>query len=131
MISFVDTKKPCVTTTHILWHLEHGDVRDVVTSDGRRIAVVYFTTLPGTGLVIHFDTPEDVSVSRGDIRDAFCRMAELLEDVPLVLSTVSIQKRSLLKLLRRLGFRIIVIYNDPDGGYALLQFIKRRKKYIR
>lgn len=130
MITFHKTEAPCVVTPHIAWHLEHGDVWNVCDSFGKPIAVVYFTSLPGTGVVVHFDVPESADISLADLRSGFTRFAERLESVPLVLTTVDASNRSLLKLLRRLGFRILAIYTDPDGAYALLQFIPRKKPIL-
>lgn len=131
MISFVATSNPCVLTDHIKWHLEHGEVRDAVTPDGRKIGVVYYSLLPGTGVVVHFDVPEDVRMTTAELRAGFRRQFELLADCPLVLTTVDVKKRTLVKLLRRFGFVILAKYPDPDGEYLLLQLLKQPKTYIK
>ena len=125
MISFVYTRKPCVFTPHIQWHLRHGEVRDAVNSAGVAFGVVYYTLLPGTGLVVHFDVRKDISIPLSDLIGAFRRQFELLKECPLVLTTVDSSSRSLLKLLRRLGCVELARYRDPDGDYILLQYSQK------
>lgn len=131
MISFVATSNPCVLTDHIKWHLEHGEVRDAVTPDGRKIGVVYYSILPGTGVVAHFDVPVDATISYSELKAGFTRQIQLLADCPLVLTTIDAEQRSLVRLLRKFGFVILAKYPDPDGDYLLLQLLNRQKTYIK
>jgi hypothetical protein len=108
---------PCIDSPVIRWHVEHGWVYDIMAGHHRPIGVIYCSVICGHGCVAHFDTLAH-SADFATIRQAFRAGVDLLRrDLPLVLTTVPEEKRSLIRLLQRFGFRKI----SRAGEYAVLQ----------
>ena len=120
-IYFVKTLSPCVVDEHIAWHIEHGCVRDIVTADGRRLGVIYTTSLAGHGAIVHFAANTFVNHSAAEFLASIRQFLSVCDDRGFILGTVSENKLKLLKLLKRFGFIELARRNST----VLVQYIPR------
>lgn len=132
IVRFQHSVLPCIDTPVTRWHVAHGFVWDVLdVRSGEYLGVFYATLLCFDASVIHFDTLGNVSPAQ--LLSGFRKgISMILTYSPVVYATVSPDKKSLVKLLSRVGFRVV-----PDGGYQidgfqnlLLKYFGTQKGYI-
>lgn len=119
-VDFVKTTVPCLCDKVICWHAAHGWIWNVLI-DGVPAGVFYCTLLCGDGVVVHFSTLPGRAIPAQAIRKAFEKGIRITAPLGAVFATIPAEKKSLIKLVKHMGFRETNgNFSRPDDGKILL-----------
>ena len=108
------------------WHLAHGWIWNVSSSDNSPLGVFYCTLLCGDGCIIHFDALPHIPWTI--IRPAFKKAIRMISPVSdVVYATVPDSNAKLIRILSRLNFAPISsggFLRDQTTPVTLLKLIK-------
>ena len=133
-VNFEKVIIPCVVNDITLWHLEHGFLWDVVeVPSGRRIAVFFCTLLCGDGLIVHFDSVENIEISPASVFSAMRKGVRMIREYGnVVYATIPAEKSTLIHCACRLGFDVV-----EAGGFlrdgkeiVLLKYFKGKSAIL-
>ena len=114
LVNFIPATVPCVDTPITRWHAAHGWCYNAVDArSGNLLGVFYVTLLCADGGIIHFDTCSSIppAVFLSGVKKAL-RM--VLPHLPAIYATVPAGSIGIIRVLKRLGFRVV-----PEGGFVV------------
>ncbi|MBQ9088670.1 MAG: hypothetical protein IJY46_07810 [Lentisphaeria bacterium] len=114
LVNFSPTAHPCIDNPITRWHVAHGWCYNAVdVRSGNFLGVFYVTLLCADGGIIHFDTCS--SVPPALILSGFRKALRMvLPHLAVVYATVPAGSIGLVRVLKKLGFRVV-----PEGGFVV------------